>query len=245
MELLTRTRGFDALPWLAGAAAVGLAAALYLIFGYAPTERTMGIVQKIFYIHVPCAVVSYVAFFLCCAASALYLLKGSVTADVVARAGAETGVLFSLVTLTTGPLWARKAWGTFWTGEPRLMLFLVLMLIFAAYLVVRNFGGRTELTRRICAVLAILGVADIPLVRYAVRLWRGNHPQVITRDGGGITPEMGVALAVSFGAIALLFAALFWARIRVGLAEEDVERYYRGLARREYRVEDATAGAPA
>ena len=154
----------------------------------------------------------------------------------MARAGAEVGVLFCLMVLGSGPLWARKAWGTFWTGEPRLLLTLVMLLIFCAYLIVREFGGRTELTRRICAVLGILGVADIPLVRISVARWRGNHPQVLSK--GGIDPDMYVALMVSAGALAMLFVTLLWFRIRLGLAEEDVTRLQRAVSEREMRAED-------
>ena len=199
-------RGLQA---LAGVTALALLATLYLVFVHAPQERTMGIVQKIFYMHVPSAIAAYVGFFIAAGASVVYLVRGNRAADVIARAGAETGVLFCLVVLMSGPLWARKAWGAFWTGEPRLMLTLVLLLTFLAYLVVRQLGGDTELTRRICAALAILGVVDIPLVRYSVARWRGHHPQVITGDGGGLAPEMQVALLAGFISIALLFTLLF------------------------------------
>jgi heme exporter protein C len=118
------------------------------------------------------------------------------------------------------------------------MLTLVLFLIFCAYLVVRSFGGRTELTRRIGAVLAILGVADIPLVRVAVQRWRGNHPQVLRGEGGGITDEMQVALIAGFVAVTLVFATLFWLRVRIGFAEEDIETTWRAMQQREDRIED-------
>lgn len=248
MKLLSKQRGFDALPVLAGLAGVAVIVALGLVFGYAPTERSMGIVQKIFYFHVPSAIAAYLGFLIACIGSCWYLVTGDVRGDVIGRAGAEAGVLFCLIVLTSGPLWARKAWGSFWTGEPRLMLTLVLFLIFCAYLVVRSFGGRTELTRRIGAVLAILGVADIPLVRVAVQRWRGNHPQVLRGEGGGITDEMQVALMAGFVAVSLLFATLMWLRVRVGFAEEDLETTWRALQQREDRVEDAErltlAGAP-
>jgi heme exporter protein C len=224
-RLLSERWGWDPLPWLGAAALVALPVAVVLVFGYAPVERTMGIVQKIFYFHVPAAISAYVGFFLCCAASVVFLLRGDLRADAVARAGAEVGVLFCLMVLMSGPLWARKAWGTWWTGEPRLLLTLVLMLIFASYLVVRSLGGQTMMTRRVCAVLGILGVANIPLVRVSVARWRGNHPQVLSK--GGIDPDMYVALYASAVALALLFAALFWLRVRVALAEEDLDRLQR------------------
>lgn len=228
--------GFDPFYVLAALSAATLVVALYLIFVHAPQERTMGIVQKIFYFHVPSAIAAYAGFFTACGASVVYLLKGSRRADVVARAGAEVGVLFCSVVLMSGPLWARKAWGAFWTGEPRLMLTLILLLTFLAYLVVRQLGGNTELTRRICAALAIIGVVDIPLVRYSVVRWRGHHPQVITGEGGGLAPEMQTALLVSFIAVALLFATFVWLRIRLGMLNADAEVLQRNLAIRRQRI---------
>lgn len=232
-----RFAGFDPFVILAGLTGVVFVAAMWAIFAYAPQESTMGIVQKIFYFHVPSAIASYAGFLTAFGASVVYLIKGNRSADVVARAGAEVGVLFCFVVLMSGPLWARKAWGAFWTGEPRLMLTLVLLLIFLAYLVVRQLGGDTELTRRVGAALAILGVVNIPLVRYSVARWRGNHPRVITGEGGGISSEMQVALALGFVFAALLFAMLFIARMRQGLALVELEGLQREAALRVHRLE--------
>lgn len=223
---------------LAAAAAIALTAGVAMVFFYAPIEATMGVAQRIFYFHVPSAMAAYAGFGIACAGSVWYLVTGSNRADVIARAGAEVGVLFCAAVLISGPLWARKAWGTWWTGEPRLLLTLVMCLIFVAYLVVRQVGGRAEVTRKICAVLAILGVADIPIVRMAVDRWRGNHPQVLGEEGGGITTEMGYVLLVMFVAIALTFAALLAQRIRLGLLEEDIETWHRALHARKTRAED-------
>lgn len=234
----SKSAGFD---WLVGLAAVTMlagATTMGLIFFYAPVEATMGVVQKIFYIHVPSAIAGYLGFILCCAASIWYLLRGDVRADVVARAAAEVGVLFCLGVLLTGPIWARKAWGTWWTGEPRLLLTLVLLLIFVAYLLVRQFGGRGDLTRKICAVLAILGVADIPLIRFSVERWRGSHPQVITGEGAGITPEMQLVLTASFITFGLLFATLLALRVRIGLAEEESDKAWRAVETADLQVDE-------
>lgn len=240
---IARHRPTSAASALAVAAALALTAALAKVFFATPTEATMGVVQKIFYFHVPCAITAYLGFTICLGGSVWYLLKGDIRADVIARAGAELGVLFCTAVLISGPLWAKKAWGTFWTGEPRLLLTLVMMLIFFAYIVVRGLGGRTELTRKIGAVLAILGFANIPLVRMSVKLWRGSHPQVVTGDGGGLDPSMVPAFLGMGGAILLTFVALFVLRVQVGLAEEDVEVAHRALARRARRLEDLGASA--
>lgn len=244
MKLYSRSVVFAAIPWLMGLAAVLFLCALWTIFAYAPTERTMGIVQKIFYFHVPSAIAAYVGFFGCCFASIVYLLNGDRRADAVARACAEVGVLFCAVVLTSGPLWARKAWGTYWTGEPRLLLTLVLVLIFVAYLLVREFGPRSDLTRKICAALAILGVVDIPLVRMSVERWRGNHPVVLERSGGGgLAPEMATAFNVSAAAFAVLFFAFVLLRVRAALLEEDAERVHRAITSARYRTDDLAHSA--
>lgn len=228
----------DPLVALAALAFAALIAAMAVIFMHAPIERSMGIVQKIFYFHVPSAIAAYMGFGLCCLASVAYLIGGKAQADALARAGAEVGVLFCAFVLVSGPLWARKAWGTFWTGEPRLMLTLVLFLIFCAYILVASLGGRSDLTRKICAVLAILGVVDIPLVRLSVARWRGNHPQVVTGEGGGLSESMQPAFVAGFAAVALVFAALVWTRYRVALGEDDVDRLHRVVTDRRHRLDD-------
>jgi heme exporter protein C len=234
----TKETGGGWLTPLALAAGVAALVGLGMVFFYAPLEASMGVVQKIFYFHVPSAIAAYMGFILCCVASIAYLLTGSARADVIARAGAEVGVLFCAAVLVSGPLWARKAWGTWWTGEPRLLLTLVLCLIFVAYLIVRSVGGSSEITRKICALLAILGVADIPIIRMAVDRWRGNHPEVLGREGGGITPEMGHVLMAMALAIALVFTVLVIQRVRVGLLEEDVETWHRALQPRRAAIDD-------
>ena len=239
----TKAGGFDWLVAWAAMTAACMCIALYLVFAYAPVEATMGIVQKIFYFHVPSAIAAYVAFTISCVASAIYLVRGAPRADVWARAGAEAGVVFCTMVLISGPLWGRKAWGAFWTGEPRLMLTLVLWLTFVAYLVVRRVGGPGEMTRRICAALAILGVVDIPLVRYSVQRWRGNHPRVITKGGSGISDEMEVALLAAFVVTLLLLVCLIAVRVRIGSAEIEADELHRRLARVRRRQDAVARGS--
>lgn len=230
------TKGFDPFYLLSALTVIAFGVSLWAIFAYAPVELQMGIVQKIFYYHVPSAIASYAGFFVAFAASVAYLLTGRRGADAFAVAGAEVGVVFCLMVVMSGPLWARKAWGTYWTGEPRLMLTLVLLLVFLAYLVVRKLGDDTELTRRICAALAILGVANIPLVRSSVERWRGHHPQVITGEGGGIAPEMQLALLSGFVFFALLFTVFFIARVRQGVARIDRDILEREISLRAHTL---------
>jgi heme exporter protein C len=188
------------------------AASLYTIFVVAPVEQQMGIVQKIFYFHVPSAYAMYIGFFVSAVGSAGYLLKRDSRWDAVAVAGAEVGTLFCLIVLLTGPLWARKAWGVWWTWDPRLTTTLLSGMIFAAYLALRSMGESGEVEKRFAAGLALLGLVNLPLIHYSVQRWRGVHPTVITGKGGGLESEMYWALGLSFLAFTGLAVLLIWAR---------------------------------
>ena len=151
---------------------VTMVAALWLVFMVVPTEREMGIVQRIFYFHVASAWVAFLGFFLVAGASAVYLWNGSAGADRLAQAGGEIGVLFCTLVLITGPLWARPIWGVWWTWDPRLTMTVILWAIYASYLMLRAFGGEDDAVRRYAAVLGIIGVLDIPIIMVSVRLLR-------------------------------------------------------------------------
>jgi heme exporter protein C len=231
----TAPRPRPPLGWLI-LAAVTIAlvvAALGVIFFHAPVERTMGIVQKIFYFHVPSAYAMYVGFALCGIGSTVYLVKRKDAWDALAVAGAEVGLLFCAVVLITGPLWARKAWGVWWTWDPRLTTTLLAGMIFTAYVVLRSFGGG-ETERRFAAGLAIVGLFVLPIIHYAVQVWRGQHPTVITSRGGGLDPAMGQALGLGFLLFTALVALLIWLRTRMersrqALREIELQAAERGL----------------
>jgi heme exporter protein C len=225
----------SARPRLGGAdfafyALVAVTTGLYLflihyIFLTVPTEKTMGIVQKIFYFHVPSAYSMYVGATACLAGSVMYLVKPSDVWDALARAGAEAAVVFGAIMLTTGPLWAAKAWGYYWTWDPRLTTALLSFLVYFAYLVLRAFAGDGEGERKFSAALGILGAANLPIIHFSVKKWSGQHPEVITGNGGGLgDPRMYVALGLGFLAFTLLSVALIWARTRVAIAESRLAR---------------------
>lgn len=231
----TAARSRPPLGWLVLAAITMslFVVTLWAIFFHAPVERTMGVVQKIFYFHVPSAYAMYVGFGLCGLASAVFLVKRKDSWDAVAVAAAEVGLVFCAIVLITGPLWARKAWGVWWTWDPRLTTTLLAGMIFTAYVVLRSFGaGETE--RRFAAGLAIVGLFDLPIVHYAVKVWRGQHPTVITSSGGGLTAEMGQTLGLSFVLFTALVALLIWLRARVERSRQqlralELEAAERGL----------------
>lgn len=200
--------------WVFTAAAL-LSVAWYVIFIVAPVEAQMGIVQKIFYVHVPSAYAMYVGFAVCAVASAGYLWRRRDAWDAWAVAGAEVGLLFCAIVLLTGPLWARKAWGLWWTWDPRLTTTLLAGMIFAAYLALRSFGVAGEAERRFAAGLAIVGLANLPLIHYSVQRWRGQHPTVITGKGGGLAPDMKTALLCSMAAFTVWVGVLIVLRARL------------------------------
>src|SRR5438128_7445018 len=211
-----------ALPPLVGAS---MLAALWLVFMAVPTEREMGIVQRIFYFHVASAWVAFLGFFLVAGASAVYLWNGARAADRLAEAAAEVGVLFCTLVLVTGPIWARPVWGVWWTWDPRLTMTVILWAIYASYLMLRAFGGEDDAVRRYAAVLGIIGVLDIPLIMVSVRLLRGIHPAVIARKEGGtglVDPWMWVGLLVSSVALILLGSWLLALGTRAARLAEEV-----------------------
>lgn len=201
-------------------AALSCLAELQLIFAVAPVEATMGVVQKIFYFHVPAAYGMYCGAAVCLVGSALYLGRGTPVWDALARAGAEVAVAMGLMVMISGPLWAAKAWGRYWVWEPRLTTALLGLLIYVAYVLLRQFAGGGEAERRFGAALGVLGAANLPIVHLAVRKWGGQHPAVIAGGGGGLQ-HWGMKLALAGGLVTftLLCAVLIWHRARIHLTE--------------------------
>ena len=162
----------------------------------APTEQTMGEVQRIFYYHVPSAWVAGVCFFVNFVASIAYILKRSSDADALAAASAEVGVVFCTIVLITGPIWARPVWGIWWTWDARLTTTLVLWLIYVSYLLLRRFAAGPQM-QTLAAVLGIFGALDVPIVYMSNRWWRTQHPAPVfggDQDSGMKDPTMVHAL---------------------------------------------------
>ncbi|HEY6460786.1 MAG TPA: cytochrome c biogenesis protein CcsA [Polyangiaceae bacterium] len=205
--------------------AVAIVAELYFVFLVTPIERRMGIVQKIFYFHVPSWYGMYLGAGACFLGSLAYLIRTTDARDAFARAGAEVAVVFGAIGLITGPLWGAKAWGSFWTWDPRLTTALLSFLIYLAYLVLRAFAGDGSGERKFSAALGVLGAANLPIIHYSVQKWGGQHPMVITGTGGGLqNTNMKIALAGGFFCFTLLAALMLWARTRLELAKSRLER---------------------
>ncbi|MDB4971468.1 MAG: ccmC [Myxococcales bacterium] len=211
-------------PWflvVVALAALGLLAAPQLILS-APRETTMGLVQKIFYYHVPSAWICFLSAFVCAAGSAMYLFKSSEAGDRLAVSAAELTVLFGSCMLVTGPLWGRKAWGVYWVWDVRLTTALLLFIIFIAYLFARRYGGPGS--RKLCAGLALFGAADVPLIYFSVSIWRTIHPKttVVSSLGRG----MGIPFAFSMLTFTILYIALLEMRMALERARARVDELH-------------------
>jgi heme exporter protein C len=212
---------------------------LWLVFTYAPVEASMGVVQKIFYFHVPSAYTMYLSWASCTIASIVYLVNRSEKADMVARSSAEMALMFAMIVMTTGPLWGRKSWGAYWTWDPRLTSALLLTLIILSYVLLRSLASG-DMERRFAAALAILGACIVPIIHLSVQKWRGQHPTVITGKGGGLAPEMKTVFALCMVTFTLFFVVLLLRRYGLEKNERQLEMLEeeaatKGLAEGGYR----------
>jgi len=213
--------------WLAGTLAL-LGKAFYQAMYVAPTEATMGDIQRIFYYHFPSAMMTFLFFFISFIASIVYLAfrhrdpLRAMNADALALAAAEVGVVFCTAVLIQGPLWARPVWGIWWTWDVRLTSTLVLWLIYLSYLLLRRFSDSAQ-APVLAAVLAIFGALDIPLVYFSIWFFRTQHPQPVIGGGGSIDPRMWRVLLINWMAF-LCFALLMgWSRYRLETMRREVE----------------------
>jgi heme exporter protein C len=215
-------------PILSVLTAILLIYALYQALVVAPTEQTMGDVQRIFYYHVPSAWTAFILFFVNFGASILYLIKRRPAADMVALVSAEVGVVFLLVNLVTGPIWARPVWGIWWTWDWRLTSTLVTWLIYVSYLMLRRFssGGQTP---TLAAALAVLGALCIPFVYFSIWFFRTQHPQPVIGGDGSIDPRMMHALLINWLAFACFAFMVCWSRYRLEKLQRDVNQAH-GMA---------------
>ena len=197
------------------------------VIAYAPYESTMGLVQKIFYYHMPSAWMFLVAAVVCGIGSARYLAKGSPRQDRLAWAAAELMVLFGAVALITGPLWARKAWGVWWQWDVRLTSSLIGWMIGVAYLLVRKFAGPGS--EKLSAGLALFGMANVPFIYISVNYWRTIHPKTsvmrtLADTAGGAIMWNVVMFCVA--AFLLLFSLLLVLRMHLEQSRAELDRLY-------------------
>jgi heme exporter protein C len=217
---------------LSAVAFVGLAAVYLLALAYTPIEARQGLAQKIFYIHVPAAWSAMLAFALVGLASALYLWLHDPRLDRFAAASAEVGVAFSAVMLTSGPIWAKPIWGTWWTWDARLTLTLFLFFLFVGYLSLRAAVHDPAERARFSAVVGILGMLLVPFIHLSVYLFRTLHPQpiVLKPSAPSLPPEMLRTLLVSTVVFTFLYLGFVTTRYGLALADEAEEEDTRHAA---------------
>jgi heme exporter protein C len=207
-----------------GLVAVGATLAAYttwLIFTWTPIEATQGVIQRIYYVHIPVAWLAELAFGMTALFGIAYLWLRDDRLDAAAVSAAEGGLFLASALLIVGPLWARVAWGTWWTPDPRLNFTLLLYFIFLGYFMVRGAVINPESGKRFSAVVAIVGALDIPLIHMSVYWFRSLHPEpvVLRPEGPQADPRIVATLLLSVAAYTLVFGGLWWLRYLSEIAE--------------------------
>lgn len=209
--------------------------ALHLVFVEAPVERVMGAVQKVFYFHVAAAMMIYVGVVGMLTGSVGYLWTRRGHWERLSRASTECALLFATIVLVTGPIWARPAWGVWWTWEARLTTTVILWVLLVGGLLVRRYADDRDLGARLAAIVGVVAAVDVFVIHKAVEWWRGHHPQVFGPNRReGLAAGMQFPFLMAIVASVLLFCLLLWVRARTLAAEERlaafVERLDEGMS---------------
>ena len=217
------------MKWGIALTVVGLVAmaGIYLLaLAYTPLEARQGAAQKIFYVHVPAAWSAMVAFTLVGLVSILYLWLRDERLDAFAASSAEVGLVFSVIMLTTGPIWGKPIWGTWWTWDARLTLTLILFLLFVGYMTLRSAVHDPAERARFAAVVGIMGMVLVPFIHLSVYLFRTLHPMpiVLKPSAPSLPPEMLRTLLLGFLAATVLYVG--FVALRYGLARHAMAQQY-------------------
>jgi heme exporter protein C len=215
--------------WLALAAAGTLVGAMYGALLYAPTERTMGDIQRIFYVHMPCWIVGFAAYLVSSGSGAAYLATKNMKWDRLAVSCAEVGTLFITGGLITGPVWAKPVWGVWWVWDPRLTLALLNWLIYVSYLLLRDFIEEPLRRATVSGIYGIFAFGSVIFNYLAIRLWRTQHPQPVVGGGpeSGLDPQMYQVLLLSMIAFMIVFVLLAILRVRLEESRAAVQQLRR------------------
>jgi heme exporter protein C len=209
---------------------LALAVSAYLALVFAPTEMVMGDVQRVFYFHIGTAWTALMGFILAAVFSVTYLVSKKMIWDRLQVAAVEVSLVFFFITIVLGSIWARPAWNTWWTWDPRLTTAAITELIYIAYFMLRQGIDDPERRARFGAVYALIGGLSAPITFFAIRLYRTIHPVVIggnnpeAEGGFAMSADMRVAFFFALFAFTLIFIDLFWNRIRLGALEDKVEQ---------------------
>ena len=189
---------------------------MYLIFVWAPTERIMGHIQRIFYLHVPMAWLAFIAFFIVFVSGVLYLWKKDFKYDRIASSAAEIGVIFTTIVLITGPIWAKPIWGIWWSWDARLTTTLVLWMIYVGYHILRSYSSNRAQAATYSDIIGVIGFIDVPIVYFAVDWWRTQHQRLVvgvTSADGSLNDDMRIVLYFSLIAFTAFMLCLLWLRV--------------------------------
>ncbi len=203
-------------------------AAVGMVFFYAPLERVMGYVQKVFYFHVASAWVGMLSFIVAAVAGGIYLKSNGKKWDIMSYAAVEIGILFAIIAIITGSLWARPIWNTWWTWDPRLTTTAIMTLVYIAYLMLRQGIDDPDKRARFGAVYVIVGALSVPMTFLSIRIFRTIHPVVIGAGGAtsaafDMAPKMLQTFLFSLFVFSILFIDLLWHRVKLGALEAEVE----------------------
>ena len=212
---------------------LGMLISLYMVFVFAPTERMMGDVQRIFYFHVSTAWVGMLAFLVVFIASIAFLRSQKREWDRLALSSAEIGVVFMTMALVTGSLWAKPTWNTWWTWDPRLTTSAILWTIYVVYLVLRGAIEEPMQRARLSAIFGIIGFIDVPIVFMAIRWWRTIHPVVFDSEGFYLNGRMLLTFVVCLITFTLLYVTLLVQRYRVEALTDAVRQLKQQLEEQE------------
>ena len=220
---------FDRTTTLNIAAAVAVIVALYLALVQAPAPANVdteaqSYAQRIIYFHVPHAWVGFLAFLVTFLGSVLYLWKGERRWDILASSSVVVGIAFMTATIITGSIWAKPAWNTWWTWDPRLTTSTVTWLIYVSYLMLRSALDDPMRRARFAAVYGIVGFVSVPITFFAIRWWRTIHPVLFDTSNMGLSPNMRFPFFFSLGAFTLLYFVILIQRVRVERLADKVER---------------------
>jgi len=204
-------------------------AAVWMVFFFAPLEAVMGQVQKVFYFHVATAWVGMLGFMAAGVAGIAYLRTQNIKWDIIEVAAVEISLVFFLIAIVMGSIWARPIWNTWWTWDPRLTTAAIVELVYAAYMLLRQGIDDPERRARFGAVYTILGFISVPITFISIRLLRTIHPVVVGGgDSGnsafGMTGDMKLVFFFSLFAFTVIFADLLWHRARLGALAAQVEQ---------------------
>lgn len=221
-----KNNSFDPMFWFV---ALLMSVSMYFAFIFAPTESTMGDLQRIFYFHVPSAWVAFLSFGVTCYGSIMFLAKKDLKYDRVAYCAAEIGVVFCTITLITGSIWAKPAWGVWWAWDARLTSSLVLWLIYLSYLMLRSYIDEPSKRAYLSSVVGIIGFLDVPIVYFSIQWWRTQHPSPVLTGGGGLDPDMLTAFFVCLTSFNVFYFYILSKKINIEKAKDDIEYLFKEL----------------